>query len=183
MLISGQSGCGKTVWVSKLIKQTKHFYDNVIFAYKMYQSAYDELDVELVEGFPTNISCNTLLILDDMMLECNQEMASLFTRMRHKNISTIFIVQNMYFDNKYMRTINRNAHYMVVFPNPRDCAMIGTLGHQMFPGKPKFIVNAFEMATSTPYGYLFLDLKPNVKHRVKTGILHKEEPFIFVCSG
>jgi hypothetical protein len=86
----------------------------------MYQPAYEELGVTLVEGYPGDIPPKTLLILGDMMLECNKEMASLFTRMRHASICTIFIVQNMFFDNKYMRTISRNAHYMVIFRKTQE---------------------------------------------------------------
>jgi hypothetical protein len=149
----------------------------------MYQPFYEDLGVTLIEGFPDEIPPNTLLILDDMMLECNKDMASLFTRMRHASISTIFIVQNMFFDCKYMRTISRNAHYMVLFPNPRDAGMINKLGQQMFPGKSKYIVESFQQATAKPFGYLFIDLKPNVKYRIKTGVLRGEEPCIFVHSG
>jgi hypothetical protein len=182
MLVSGQSGCGKTFWVSKMLDQVRDRFEHIVLAYTMHQSLYEVMGVELIEGFPKIIKPNTLLILDDMMLECSKEMASLFTRMRHVNVSTIFIVQNLFFDNKFMRTISRNAHYMVVFPNPRDTAMINTLGSQMFPAKPKFIVNAFLDATSVPYGYLFIDLKPNVKHRIKTGVLEDEEPCVYMCS-
>lgn len=182
MLVSGQSGCGKTYWVSKLVQETKHLYDNVIWAYSMFQDAYNDLDVDLVEGLPDSIPPNTLLILDDMMLDCSKEIASLFTKMRHASISTIFIVQNLFFDNKYMRTISRNAHYIVLFPNPRDGGMVYRLGLQMYPTKPKYIASAFEQVTLEPYGYLFLDLKPNVKHRVKTGVLQNEEQCVFMCQ-
>ena len=183
MVVSGQSGCGKTYWVSKLVKETKHLFDHVILAYKMYQTDYETMNVTLTENIPEEIPPKTLLIIDDMMLECDKNMASLFTRMRHASISTIFIVQHMFFDNKYLRTINRNAHYLVVFPNPRDALMIRKLALQMYPSKPKLIETAFEMATEEPFGYLFLDLKPNVKHRVKCGVLQDEEHSVFLCDG
>jgi septin family protein len=51
MLVSGQSGCGKTFWVSKLIQETKHLFDDVILAYTMYQDVYEELGVTLVYGY------------------------------------------------------------------------------------------------------------------------------------
>ena len=182
MLVSGQSGCGKTHWVAKLITETKHLYDNVILAYTMHQNLYDDLGIDLVYGLPDNVPPNTLLILDDMMLDCNKDIASLFTKMRHASISTVFIVQHMFFDNKYMRTISRNAHYLVIFPNPRDAGIVQRIGSQIYPSKPKYTVSAFGEATSCPYGYLFLDLKPNVKHRVKTGVLQGEEPCVFLCQ-
>ena len=58
--------------------------------------------------------------------------------------------------------------------------MINTLSYQVYPSKSKWIANAFEDATSRPFGYLFLDLKPNVKHRVKTGVLSHEEYYVYV---
>ena len=180
MLVSGQSGCGKTHWVAKLIAETKHLYDKVILAYTMHQELYDDLGVDLVYGLPDSVPPNTLLILDDMMLDCNKDIAALFTKMRHASISTVFIVQHMFYDNKYMRTISRNAHYFILFPNPRDAGMISRLASQVYPSKPKYIVNAFEQATSVPYGYLFLDLKPNVKHRIKTGLMQDEESCVFL---
>ena len=181
MLVSGQSGCGKTHWVTRLVEETKHLYDNVILAYTMYQADYEKLGVTLVYGMPSDVPPNTLLILDDMMFDCNKTMAELFTKMRHASISTIFIVQHMFFDNKFLRTISRNAHYHVLFPNPRDAGMIHRLATQIYPAKPTFITSAFDQATSVPFGYLFLDLKPNVKHRIKTGVLQNEEPCVFLC--
>ena len=88
----------------------------------------------------------------------------------------------MFFENRYMRTISRNAHYIVLFPNPRNAKMISTLGSQMFPGNSKFVASAFQQATAKSYGYLLIDLKLNVKHRLKTGVLCKEEPYILMCS-
>ena len=96
MLVSGQSGCGKTFWVSKLIQQLREKFENITFAYTMYQDSYKNLNVTLVEGFPEDVLPNTLLILDDMMLDCDKNFAKYFTKMRHVNISTVFIVQNLY---------------------------------------------------------------------------------------
>jgi len=183
MLVNGQSGCGKTDFVCRLIRAQKHNFKHVLFAYAMYQPIYETLCVELVQGLPSNVPNDCLLILDDMMFDCNKDVASLFTRMRHANVSTIFIVQDMYFDNKYLRTINRNSHYKVLYPNPGNATMLRTQSYQVYPDKPKFILNAFEKATAVPFGYLFLDLKPNVKHRVKTGILPGEDMFIFMHDG
>jgi hypothetical protein len=38
----------------------------------------------------------------------------------HRNISVMYIVQNLFHRGKHHRTIGLNAHYMVVFKNPRD---------------------------------------------------------------
>ena len=67
-----------------------------VFAYTIYQDSYKDLNVTLVEVFPEDVAPNTLLVLDDMMLDCDKNFAKYFTKMRHVNISTVFIVQNLY---------------------------------------------------------------------------------------
>lgn len=180
MVVSGQTGSGKTQFVSELINHQKAIHDppfeKIIYCYSILQPIYMKMQTtvpssELVEGFPNEFYDslqknqsfeNTLLVLDDMMidLESDKRLPMLFTKMRHKNISTLFIVQNFFFTSKYMRTVTRNAQYIVLFTNPRDKTMISTLGRQMFPETPKFLADAFQQATSRPFGYLFIDCKP-----------------------
>ena len=185
MIVSGQTGCGKTVFVKKFIEHYGSLFDKVLFAYMMYQPIYDEIaqlaSVEFHHGFP-NVTMSdekTLLVLDDMMMENDKLLAKYFTRMRHANLSTLFVTQNFFFDSKYMRTVSRNAHYLILFNNPRDAAMIHCLGRQMFIDKPKFLPDAFRQATEEPYSYLLIDCKPNSKHRVKQGIFPGEEFCIY----
>ena len=57
-----------------------------------------------------------LIILDDLMDETDQRVASLFTKKsHHRNISVMYIVQNLFHRGKHHNTITLNAHYMVVF--------------------------------------------------------------------
>lgn len=185
-IISGQTGCGKTVFIKHLLKYCNTF-ERVLYAYSMAQPIYDDIakigNVEFIEGFPDAINTQnkpTLLILDDLMMENDKMLSKYFTRMRHANLSTIFVTQNFFFDSKYMRTISRNAHYITLFNNPRDMGMISCLGRQMYPDKPKFLADAFRQATLKPYGYLFIDCKPDAVHRVKEGIFPDETLYIYI---
>ena len=202
MIVSGQTGSGKTQFVSQLINSQETMHDKkidrIILAFTMIQPIYLELkmknsNVTLVEGFPGDAvdafckqeSCqNTLVVLDDMMIEmeADKRLAAMFTKMRHKNISTIFLVQNLYFKSKYMTTVTRNSHYLVLFENPRDASMISTLGRQVYPETAKFLPDAFKQATEKPYGYLFLDLKPgsDKRLRVREGVLPSEQTFVYL---
>ena len=150
-------------------------------------------NISLIEGFPgdmvekiqnENHNSNTLVVLDDMMIETENDkrLPALFTKMRHKNVSTIFLVQNLYFKSKYMTTVTRNAHYLVVFENPRDASMITTLNRQAYPDNPGFLKDAFRQATEKPYGYLFLDFKPggDKRLRVREGILPNENMVVYL---
>ena len=202
MVVSGQTGSGKTHFVSQLIanQEVMHDkkFDKIIFAFTMIQPIYLEMkmknqNVTLVEGFPSEAvesicktdSCqNTLIILDDMMveMESDKRIAAMFTKMRHKNVSTIFLVQSLSFKSKYMTTVTRNAHYLVIFENPRDASMVTTLGRQVYPENSKFLPDAFKQATEKRYGYLFLDMKPggDKRLRVREGVLPSEQTFVYL---
>jgi hypothetical protein len=63
-----------------------------------------------------------------------------------------------------------NAHYVVLFRNPRDANQVATLVRQMYPGNGKFMLEAYKDATEKSYGYLLIYLKPDTdeKFRVRT---------------
>ena len=60
-----------------------------------------------------------------------------------------------------------NAHYLVLFKNPRDVTQISTLGRQMYVARSKFLVEAFKDATAKPFGYLLLDLKADTPEIIR----------------
>ena len=109
---------------------------------------------------------NHLIILDDLMDETGQRVASLFTKKsHHRNISIMYIVHNLFHRGKYHRTISLNAHYMVVFKNPRDLSQNMSVAHQIYPQRTKYFLKAYTAATAQPHGYLVIDMKqetPNI---------------------
>jgi hypothetical protein len=69
---------------------------------------------------------------------------------------------------------------MVLFKNPRDVTQVENLSRQiiqMYPGRSKFLVEAFKDATAKPYGYLLIDLKPDTdeKFRVRANIFPNDD--------
>ena len=65
--------------------------------------------------------------------------ANIFTNgSHHRNISVAFLVQNLFHKNKHIRTISLNAHYMVLFKNPRGASQFASLARQMYPNKSAF---------------------------------------------
>ena len=126
--------------------------------------------VVFVEGLPTLELDNKrrLLILDDLMNESDERVTKLFTKgSHHRNISIIYIVQNLFNKNKDQRTISLNSHYLVVFKNPRDASQITHLAKQMYPGKLKYVQEAFKDATAVPHGYLLFDLRQNTPEHLR----------------
>jgi len=126
---------------------------------------------------------STLLILDDLMSETNQLVANVFTKIsHHRKVSVVYLTQNLFDKNKYARTISLNAHYLVLFKNPRDATQFVTLARQMYPNASKFAIEAYKDAASAPCGYLLIDLKPDQDERcrLRTNVFLGETQFAYV---
>ena len=67
---------------------------------------------------------------------------------------------------------------MTIFRSPRDKSQIIHLAKQMYPGNVKFMQEAYNDATSKPYGYLFIDFKATTADnmRLRTNIFPGEKP-------
>ena len=140
-----------------------------------------------VEGLPQltdfDSKVNNLVIIDDLMNETDQSVTNFFTKgSHHCNISILYLVQNLFHKGKEQRTISLNSHYMVAFKNPRDVNQITHLAKQMYPGRIKFLQEAFIDATSVPFGYLLIDLKQTTPddRRVRTNIFKDEVICIYM---
>ena len=107
----------------------------------------------------------------------DKRIADLFTKgSHHRNLSIIYIVQNIFHQGKEMRNISLNAHYIVLFKSPRDKQQISMLARQVDPGRVQEFMRSYEDATSRSHGYLMLDLKPTTddQKRLKTNVLPGE---------
>ncbi|GFX95129.1 uncharacterized protein TNCV_3605881 [Trichonephila clavipes] len=183
MLISGPSNSGKTYFVKKLLdyEMFKPTPSKIIWCYGAYQTLFDEIsNVEFIDGLPSDLSqiSNALIIIDDLMSELggDKKLSNLFTKgSHHKNISVIFIVQNLFYKGAEFRTISLNASYMCCFKNVRDKMQMASLAKQMYPSQTKYFQESFKDATSVAYGYLFIDLRPETdeKLRLRTGLFQK----------
>jgi len=104
-----------------------------------------------------------------MMSETNQLVANIFTKIsNHRIISILHLTQNMFDKNKFARTISLNAHYLVLFQNPRYTNQFATLARQVYPNDSRFAAEAYADATSVPYNYLLVDIKPEPNKMIGT---------------
>ena len=168
-MVAGPTGCGKTEWVKHFVTNlqamTSPVPTQILWSYGEWQPTYQSLQdkVRFVQGLPELSLYNRdplLLVIDDQMQSVDQRVSNLFTKgSHHRNISVIYIVQNLFDKHKEHRTISLNAHYLVIFKNPRDGSQIIHLAKQMYPGKAYYVRHAFELATRHPHGYLLVDLK------------------------
>jgi hypothetical protein len=160
----------------------------VMYCYGEYQPVFAKYpSVIFNEGLPDISEFTgkepTLLIIDDLMQETNDTVANIFTKIsHHRNVSVMYITQNLFPKNKHARTISLNSHYLVLFKNPRDAGQFAILARQMYPNGSKFAIEAFKDATEQPYGYLLIDLKPDTdeKHRLRTNIFPGEVTFVYL---
>ena len=190
--VAGPTQSGKSHFVFKLISlSTTAIFpppERTVWCYGEYQDAFrDRSDsMEFIEGLPDSNLLDgrrTLLIIDDLMSETDSRVTKLFTKgLHHKNASVIYISQNLFHKGKENRNISLNSHYLILFKNPRDAIQITHLGRQIFPDKVKYFREAFTDATSRPYGYLLVDLKPTTPDELRlcTDIFPPEMTIVYV---
>ena len=198
-MVAGMTGSGKTVWVQSLLQQAQTVIDQppqrIIWCYSQCQPAYTQLlmmipTIEFVKGIPQSLENDSyldvnkrnLIVIDDQMIEAGKDnrIVNLFTKgSHHRNLSVIYIVQNLFHQGKGNRSISLNSHYLVLFKNPRDKLQILTLAKQMYPSETAWFIKEYEQAVRRPYGYLFVDLRPTTTDscRLRTNVLPGEERF------
>lgn len=198
VILAGPSNCGKSYFIKNLLdhadKMLSVMPENVVWCYSCWQPLYEELlckypFIKFVEGLPDSLNDACLfppnkinmVVVDDLMDSvCDSaEIEKAFTKyVHHRNLSIMYIVQNVFCQGKRSRTIALNTKYMVLFKNPRDKLQIVSLARQMYPGKTQFFLEAFEDATKTPYGYLVVDLNASTPDafRLRTGLFPPDQP-------
>jgi hypothetical protein len=202
--ISGTTMCGKTTWLFKLLLNSKVMFNNaphkILYCYGVWQDLFNEMEqklanihfheglpkVEQIDSFVTDE--HNIIILDDLMNECvkSSEVEVLFSRgAHHKNLTIIYLNQNIFCQGKNARNIALNCHYIVLFQNLRDGMQIQRLGQQIFPGQGHVLVESYKNCVENPYGYLVIDLSPHTDHkfRLRTDIFPNEDTKIFCPRG
>ena len=170
-MIAGMTGSGKTAWVRSLLQQASETIypppERIVWCYSQWQPAYTEMlvampHIEFVKGIPTaleqdsyfDVNKRNLIVFDDQMIDASKDkrIVNLFTRgSHHRNLSVIYIVQNLFHQGKGSRSISLNSHYLVLLKNPQDKLQILTLAKQMYPGQTDFFINQCEKAVKRPF--------------------------------
>ena len=171
--------------------------DEVYYFYGVYQNFFLEIEkiknVKMNEGLPTQSVINELssdgkhklIILDDLMHAILQssDMELLFTQgCHHRNISVIYITQNLYQQGRYSRTIALNTWYVIMFRNLRDVAQIKVLGRQLYPRNACILVDAYEKAIKEAFGHLIIDSGPRSKqeYRLRTNVFPNQDCTVYI---
>jgi len=197
MVLAGSSQSGKTHFTLNLVKNANLIFDpppeNITWCYSIFQKAYEPFtdSVNFTDIIPKadtmQNDCRRLIILDDLMYETNGDIEKLFTRCaHHKNLTIIFLTQNLFFNSKHQRTISLNTHYLVLFKAVRDKMQIRVLARQMFPKRAgcEYVMESYDDAYSVPYGYLLIDFRPETEDilRLRTNIFPGEKSYVYVAK-
>ena len=173
--VVGPSGSGKTHFVINLLSQnvfkepTRHIYwlmgTNEGESGDTQKQFKSLKNVKILKGFEkgwqNKPQKGDVVVIDDLFSESTkeQDFNNMFTKVaRHRQVTVIFITQNLFHQGGQHRTRNLNVHYLVIFKNPRDNTVIDFLARQAFPSNRSFLIDSFKDATlDKPHGYLFLD--------------------------
>ena len=141
------------------------------------------LCIEFIPGIPDYLdnsqfidpSKRNLIIFYDLMTKakCDQRIADLFTKgSHHRNISIVYLTQNVFPQGRACRDIALNTQYLVLFNNPIDRQQVATSTRRIYPSTSVTFMRKFEDATARPCGYLLIDLKSSTSEqdRLQTDI-------------
>ena len=89
-----------------------------------------------------------ILVLDDQIGVANssKSVADIVIKgSHHKNLTVIYLLQNVYNQGKSQKTISLNSHYSVVFRTLRDASQFRTMAYQICPNDGKWLVDFLRM--------------------------------------
>lgn len=206
LIFCGPSGSGKSTLVYEILKHAGGMFEEtpfqIIYCYNIYQNdLFDQMmknvaNLYFFQGIPQKedlerFACSgqhSVLVLDDLMSQCSvsQDICDLFTIFsHHMNFTVFFLVQNLFANGKQFRTISLNTHQFVLFNNQRDLLQIQVFAKQCFPQQTKYFMDSYKKATSSKFGYLFVDLSPcysgeEAVYRLRTNILPGETTTVYL---
>jgi len=142
-LVSGATQSGKTRFILRMLdavldvddyNDDRQFFESqitcIVYCYGEYKSVFEKyksFGMHFHKGIPNlrdkifDGKRPSLLILDDLMDSINAFVADIFTKIsHHRNLSVVYVCQNLFNKNEYHRTISLNSHYIILLRNPRD---------------------------------------------------------------
>ena len=168
----GLSGSGKShlifQWLNIGTFQPK--FDKMFYFYRHYQPLYGQRQrknlkfiqgvvFELIENLPNNGTKYLLIFVDSCEeISNSKQFVKVATAGRHRGLNTIYIKHNLFHQSKLGRDVELQNTQIVLFRSPRDVLKINTLSQQL--GLKSQLKEWYQDATSTPYGYLLIDLTP-----------------------
>ena len=194
--IVGPSGAGKTLFACRLLSSKNsfrfpikeiHWHSGIAEGeagatlQRLKQLKNLHYNIGFPKGWIDKPRKHHAIVIDDLFEEANKDAATfnqLFTKIaRHREVTVLFLTQNLFHQGGKHRTRNLNTHYLVIFKNPRDKTVIDFIARQAYPNNRRFLMDAFQHATDNkPHGYLFLDFTQQCpeSYRVRSDIFNNK---------
>ena len=197
VMVAGPSGCGKTQLVDEMLTEQRAFQQTaarIVYCYGVWQPRFAGMKkkgIRFHQGIPTSSHLGQWFKGrgGDLMEEGGNDkrVLDLFTKdSHHRNVTVLYLTQDLFPPGKFAKTINRNAHYVIAFKNPRDRTGMRNLALQAFPDQWQGVMEVFNRCTQNPFGYLMLDLHPasGDRFRLWTNLRGREAPpVVFEDTG
>jgi len=195
ILVIGSSGSGKTTSVLRIIKERliQPFPEKVIYLYAAHQPFMDSWNkdktnppISFVKGLDLAVvdkhKESKLLVIDDLILELNKDLAQHFIAgSHHKNVTTIFITHSLFLNNEHYRLISNNSQYIMLFKNKRNYAQVSTLGRQILGENRDLLLEAYKYIK--PFQFVLLAFHPLVPEELLiTADFFETCPSVFISS-
>ena len=198
IILAGSSNSGKSHLCDYLIRQYHHHFTRIIIC-GVSSHPVEEcpaikpklvLSPDLIDPSDYQTSSNepVLLIIDDLYIEAlsSATVCQIFTRGRHKNLSTILISQNIFPRGRFARDVSLNASHFIL-TRVRDVSSVETLGRQLFGGKKAktFLEIYNKCMASRSYAHLLIDLAPNTPEiiQLRTNLNRQDGDYEIVYQG
>ncbi len=174
ILVIGSSGTGKTTSVLKIVQQKliQPMPEKIFYLYGMHQPFMVDWNkdnskpkINFIKGLNLEVvdrySGPKLLIIDDLILELNRDLAQHFIAgSHHKQTTTIFITHSLYLNNELYRLISNNSQYILLFKNKRNFSQVSRLGRQILGNDHERLVEAYKYIKS--FQFVLLSFHPLV---------------------
>lgn len=168
-IIYGCTGVGKTHFIMRVIKEKliHPFPNQITYLYGAKQPFMDEWNngnspkINFLPGLDlSQVQDDSVLIIDDLLLSNNKDVASTFiVDSHHRRISVFYLTQNLFPKDPLFRLMSLNTHYFVLFQNPRNQRQVFTLAQQAFTDLTAFKA-AYIRASMEPRGFILLSFNP-----------------------
>ena len=174
ILVIGASQSGKTTSVLKIIKQKRiePMPKKIFYLYGARQPFMDRWNtdnpqqkIEFIEGLNLDVVDQykepKLLIIDDLILELNKDLAQHFIAgSHHKRVTTIFITHSIYLNNELYRLISNNTQYILLFKNKRNYSQVARLARQILGSGNARLTEAYKYIG--PYEFVLLSFHQRI---------------------
>lgn len=187
-LIAGYSGSGKTTFVHRFISQYKSSFDSIYIYGTELEDGVKLGIIPVTESFnplEEQLTGHTLILFDDCIFNKTilKIASEVYIRGRHKNISAIFISQNLFFPNDSFRSLSLNVTQLFLFTIRNVNQVLYFAKTFLSIDKAKKFVKLYERKVlSANYNYLMIDYSKgcNSPLRLRSNVLRENEEYIKV---